>query len=156
MGNRGRLHRDGRIYREMSSEKRWICCTMEEVFGKRELMRPDSYTELFFLDEATALAAGHRPCAQCRSDAFKKFTAAWHAAGVGADQRPTASSIDAMLDGERRDRTVRRVQSPRSLPAYAMVQLPASSNAFIVGPDRRNALLTPPRRGRSRHDWNWG
>ena len=66
-------------------------------------MAPDRYTELFFLDEATALAAGHRPCFECRRKSFDAFAAAW-AVGNGidvTDGRPAAASIDDRLHEER-------------------------------------------------------
>ena len=65
-GNRGRLHdAAGRIRRPYDG-KRWIACRLSFRGRKRPLMEPGRYTALFFLDEATALAAGHRPCAECR------------------------------------------------------------------------------------------
>ncbi len=66
-------------------------------------MAPDRYTELFFLDEATALAAGHRPCFECRRRSFEQFAAAWAVAnGIDVtDGRPTAASIDDRLHEER-------------------------------------------------------
>ena len=70
LGNRGILHdAEGRIKRAWQG-KRWIVCVLEFRGRKRTVMTPNSYTELFFLDEATALAAGHRPCAECRHARF--------------------------------------------------------------------------------------
>src|SRR5580658_4307221 len=75
MGNRGVLHDDqGRIRRKWQG-KRWIVCVLEFRGRKRKMMTPSRYTELFFLDEATALAAGHRPCAECRRDRSTLFAA---------------------------------------------------------------------------------
>lgn len=74
---------------------------MEQRFGKRNLLEPGSYTELFFLDEPTALAAGHRPCAQCRKGNFNAFVEAWHRVRL---TEILASEIDAVLDKERRER----------------------------------------------------
>lgn len=78
MGNRGCLvDRDGRIVRRWQGE-RWLICRL--VFrGRRRhpLMAPGRYTELFFLDEATALAAGHRPCWECRRPELEAFRTAW-------------------------------------------------------------------------------
>lgn len=103
MGNRGVLHDDeGRIKRAWQV-KRWIICLLEFRGRKRTLMTPGHYTELFFLDEATALAAGHRPCAECRRDRFNAFCAAWQVAhGVGErPHRPTATDIDNRLHADR-------------------------------------------------------
>src|ERR1700693_379735 len=73
MGNRGVLHdQEGRIQRAWQG-KRWLVCVLEFRGRKRKVMTPCRYTELFFLDEAPALAAGHRPCAECRRERFKSF-----------------------------------------------------------------------------------
>ena len=98
-GNRGCLHDEtGRIRRRYNG-KRWIACRLE--FGgwhRTPLMQPGRFTELFFLDEATAFAAGHRPCALCRRADYDRFVAIWrdlHPGRVGADE------IDAQLHSER-------------------------------------------------------
>ncbi len=102
-GNRGVLHDDqGRIRRRWQL-KRWLICVLEYKGRRREVMTPGRYTELFFLDEATALAAGHRPCAECRRERFNAFCAAWRSgsARVIRSQRPTAPIIDDRLHAER-------------------------------------------------------
>ena len=103
MGNRGRLHdAEGRIRRPWQV-KRWLICLLEFNGRHRQVMAPDRYTELFFLDEATALAAGHRPCFECRRKSFNAFADAW-AVGNGidvTDGRPAADSIDERLHEER-------------------------------------------------------
>src|SRR6478735_581650 len=77
MGNRGVLHdAQGRIRRPWQV-KRWILCLLEFRERHREVMAPDRYTELFFLDEATGLAAGHCPCAECRRKSYNAFVDAW-------------------------------------------------------------------------------
>jgi hypothetical protein len=98
-GNRGVLHdAQGRIVRAWGV-RRWIACELEFKGRRRELLRPGRFTELFFLDEATALAAGHRPCAECRRQDFLRFRAAW------AETHPGASlmvdDIDRVLHDER-------------------------------------------------------
>lgn len=98
-GNRGCLHdRDGRICRQFAV-KRWIACRLEFRGWRRSpLMQPGRYTELFFLDEATALAAGHRPCSLCRREDYVRFVDLWRErrpGPVGADE------IDARLHAER-------------------------------------------------------
>ena len=83
MGNRGVLHDDaGRIVRSYQV-RRWIACRTAFRGRHRLLMQPHSWTELFFLDEATAFAAGHRPCAECRHADYQRFKEAW-AVSVGA------------------------------------------------------------------------
>lgn len=77
MGNWGILHdAEGRMTGHQWTTTRWIICLLEFKGRKCQLMRPRYYTELFFLDEATALAAGHRPCRECRwvdHDRFKRY-----------------------------------------------------------------------------------
>jgi hypothetical protein len=94
-GNRGRLHdADGRIRREWQV-KRWISCRLE-FRGRRRPggpMTPNRYTGLFFLDEATAFAAGHRPCAECRREDYVRFME------LVGERR--ADDIDARLHAER-------------------------------------------------------
>jgi hypothetical protein len=98
MGNRGILHDDSRrIVRSMQC-KRWIACVLEFRGIRRAVMTPHHYTELFFLDEATAFAAGHRPCAECRRADYKRFQALWQQCFGG---KPDANSIDAVLHAER-------------------------------------------------------
>src|SRR5579871_5570376 len=103
MGNRGVLHdAEGHIKRPWQV-KRWLVCVLEFRGLKRMVMAPNSYTELFFLDEATALAAGHRPCAECRHARCMAFCQAWEVAhsGSGGSHRPTADEIDNRLHAER-------------------------------------------------------
>ena len=77
MGNRGCLHdNQGHIIRPYQL-KRWIIYQLEFKGRRRQIMTPGKYTELFFLDEATALAAGHRPCVECSRPRFTEFVAAW-------------------------------------------------------------------------------
>jgi hypothetical protein len=98
-GNRGCLHdAEGRIRRRYNG-KRWIACRLEfRGWHRSPLMQPGKFTELFFLDEATAFAAGHRPCALCRREDYVRFCELWaelHPGQRGAD------AIDAQLHGER-------------------------------------------------------
>ena len=98
-GNRGCLHDGQGEIRRAWAVRRWIACRLQ-FRGRRRtpLMAPGRYTELFFLDEATALAAGHRPCAECRRQDCDRLTAIWgdlHPGQRGAD------AIDTQLHGER-------------------------------------------------------
>ena len=74
-GNRGRLHDEHGVIRRQWQVRRWISCRLEFRGGRRAggPMPPGRYTGLFFLDEATALAAGHRPCAECRREDYRTF-----------------------------------------------------------------------------------
>jgi hypothetical protein len=77
MGNRGVLHNENREIVRRYASRRWISCVLEFRGRWRAVMSPRRYTELFFLDEAVALAAGHRPCAECRRERFNAFKEAW-------------------------------------------------------------------------------
>ncbi|QDL90516.1 hypothetical protein FDP22_01135 [Paroceanicella profunda] len=100
MGNRGgRLHEGFALTRRRWVSRRWIICRLAFRGRRRQVMGP-GYTELFFLDEATALAAGHRPCFECRRAEAQRFAALW-AAATGADLPPRADAIDAVLHRER-------------------------------------------------------
>lgn len=103
MGNRGCLHNDQGQIRRQFQGKRWIICLLEFKGRKRSIMTPGHYTELFFLDEATALAAGHRPCAECQRERFNLFRETWAKANpdLAEAPRPAATALDASLHQER-------------------------------------------------------
>jgi hypothetical protein len=96
-GNRGCLHDDqGRIRRQYNG-KRWIACRLAfRGWHRSPLLQPGKFTELFFLDEATAFAAGHRPCALCRREDYVRF--------LELVEAPGADAIDARLHEERLQR----------------------------------------------------
>jgi hypothetical protein len=99
-GNRGVLHNDDLVLVRRHQVRRWLVCVLEFRGRRRPIMQPRRYTELFFLDEAVALAAGHRPCAECRHADYQSFAAAWTAA-LGLRVRPAADDIDLVLHGQR-------------------------------------------------------
>jgi hypothetical protein len=94
-GNRGSLHDDDGRIRRTHAGRRWIACRLDFNDRRRDLMQPGRYTELFFLDDATALAAGHRPCAECRREDFSRFVEHW------ASAPPRAAALDDLLHAER-------------------------------------------------------
>jgi hypothetical protein len=165
MGNRGCLHTsDRQLGAARWRSKAWICCTLDWKGVGRDPMPPGRWTALFFLDEATALAAGHRPCAYCRRADFVSFAEAWRR-GVGLREAPRAPEIDATLHTERVDpRTRHQLTRPASfgdLPGGTMVRhrdepgmvaagavLPWSFDGYgppvPVNPDAAVELLTPP------------
>lgn len=98
MGNRGILHDENReIGPSRWKHKAWIACSLGFRGRRRTPMTPGRYTELFFLDEATALAVGHRPCAECRRADFNAYRAAWaKAQGLDAPP-PSAKAMDDVL-----------------------------------------------------------
>jgi hypothetical protein len=123
MGNRGCLHDDqGRIRRHHQGI-RWIICRLEFRGRQRALMQPGQYTELFFLDEATGFAAGHRPCAECRAADFRAFAAAWAAGHCVEARSLRAPLIDAALDRARfaHRRKVTYTERLAALPDGVMV-----------------------------------
>ena len=105
-GNRGCLHDDSGRIRRAWQVKRWIACRLEfRGRRRRPLLQPGRYTELFFLDEATALAAGHRPCAECRRADYDRFVEL--TGGLRAD------AIDERLHAERLRGRERRLHAAR-------------------------------------------
>jgi hypothetical protein len=123
-GNRGCLHdAAGRIVRTHQG-RRWISCVLSFKGRRRPLMQPGRYTELFFLDEPTALAAGHRPCAECRRADHDRFRDAWaRAFGI----RPGADAMDAALHAARIGPMTGAAQRPTMRPA----NLPEGAMALI-------------------------
>jgi hypothetical protein len=133
MGNRGgRLH-DGqrKLGARCWTSKQWICCRLEFNHRRRQVWG-DSYTELFFLDEVTALAAGHRPCFECRRQAAERFAALFSR----GKPRARAGAMDEALRAERLDGKAKRgyLRKIDSLPDGAMIAL--GGDAFAVRVER--------------------
>jgi hypothetical protein len=137
MGNRGCLH-DGRqqIIRPYQG-RRWIICRLQFKGWHRPIMKPGHYTELFFLDEATALAAGHRPCAECSRDRFEEFRALWALANpaLTEEPKPRATAMDIVLHRERIDATrQKRTYAERlgALPDGSFVLVANDRQPYLV------------------------
>lgn len=136
-GNRGIIHDPATktLLNRRWSSKAWIACVCEFRGRRRKVMSRRSWTELFFLDEATSFAAGHRPCFYCRRDDATAFRDAW-AEGNGI-KKPYATEMDAMLHNERLDGRVKRLHPlpvPISkLPEGAMVALGNESYLIAKG-----------------------
>jgi hypothetical protein len=136
LGNRGCLHGHGRtlgVSRWRSP--RWICCVLDWKGVHRDPMPPGRWTALFFTDEATALAAGHRPCAYCRRRDFLDFAEAWRAARH-LDRRPRAVDMDATLHAERVDRRRRQITYRTPLggvPDGSMIRVDGITGLLIDG-----------------------
>jgi hypothetical protein len=161
-GNRGIIHDPAtKTLTRRWAGPAWLICVCEFRGWRREVMGGRSWTELFFLDEATALAAGHRPCFYCRRDDANRFRAAWQL-GNGVT-RVLARDIDAVLHRERLDRGKKRLHALtmplQQLPDGAMLQQGNESYLIVQGralswspSGHRNAqnalqdarLLTPP------------
>jgi hypothetical protein len=165
MGNRGCLHRPDRTLGTTRwRSKLWICCVLDWQGRKRDPMPPGRWTALFFLDEATALAAGHRPCGYCRRPAYLAYAEAWRAARDLA--KPLhAVEMDGQLHAERVEPRSRRQRTHQaiagSLPDGVMIRhdggpallaggcaLPWSfagyQTAVPLGQDAIVEVLTPP------------
>jgi hypothetical protein len=147
-GNRGCLHDDAGRIRRRYAGKRWIACRLRfRGWHRHPLLQPGRFTELFFLDEATAFAAGHRPCALCRREDYNRFLELTGA--YGADE------IDVRLHEERLGP---RAEAPADLPDGAFVLLDDEPWLAVSGTLRRwtpagytderplgsGLLITPP------------
>lgn len=137
MGNRGILHdAAGTLGHRRWRHKNWIICLTEFKERKRRIMAPNSYTELFFLDEATALAAGHRPCAECRHMDYVDYRVALERAG-GLAASESAATLDSELHDQRawpRQFRQRRWQADLSdLPDGTMIE-DAGHCLLVAGP----------------------
>ncbi|WP_027575992.1 hypothetical protein [Bradyrhizobium sp. WSM1743] len=139
-GNRGIIHDPATktLLKKRWSTPAWITCLCEFRGWRRPVMARRSWTELFFLDEATAFAAGHRPCFFCRRDDAKRFRAAWQAGNAASDV--SAKTMDAVLHRERLDRRRKRLHPLpmplADLPDGAMVQQGEDSFLVIQGKAR--------------------
>jgi hypothetical protein len=103
LGNRGILHNANREIIAPWKHKAWVTCALTFGNRRREIFSKGSYSELFFLDEATALAAGHRPCAECRRDRFNEFKSAWLTGNSEAltGKKQSITEIDRIMHAER-------------------------------------------------------
>ena len=163
-GNRGVLHDDSRrLGRARWRHRSWIACRLDFGTVRRVPMSPGSWTELFFLDEAVALAAGHRPCAYCRREDYRRFALAFRD-GLDLADVPRAGEIDRALHAARIEPATRTQLAfeadAASLPDGCFIEL-GQGEAWLVGgsfavrwthcgydarceiPPRRVRVLTP-------------
>lgn len=137
MGNRGNIHDgDKKIVRPYRS-KSWITCKIKYKNKRRQIMSPGRWTELFFLDEATAFSAGHRPCAFCRYPDFKEFKDLWLKANADEHEMKSTSilEIDKILHNERMDATKAKktyAESLYNLPDGTLILLPERIEAYYL------------------------
>jgi hypothetical protein len=142
MGNRGVLHDEHQNILYPFKLKAWLICLLEFNGRQRQVMAPRRYTELFFLDEATAFSAGHRPCFECRRKDFNQFKACWVKGNpeYGFNEKTSIQKIDEILHQERIDRNGSKI-------SYAgdIKNLPDGS--FVIYDDKpaliANALIFP-------------
>lgn len=130
MGNRGTLCEEaGRLKRQWQT-RRWITCLIDFGGRRRTVMQPQVWTAIFFLDEATAFAAGHRPCAYCRRDDYKRFQSLWVAVhGAPAD----ANAMDAVMDADRRNGCHKRTYQAAAAELPAGVFITIEGSAWLLG-----------------------
>lgn len=137
MGNRGCLHNDQGEIKRLYQGKRWIICQLEFKGRKRAVMSPGKYTELFFLDEATALAAGHRPCAECSRGRFKMFVSIWGEANskLISGGKISVGIIDNILHKERITKAKQKAtysQQLALLPRGSFITLENDEQPYLV------------------------
>jgi hypothetical protein len=143
-GNRGIIHDPATktLLRKRWASAAWLTCVLQFKGRRRKVMGGRSWTELFFLDEATAFAAGHRPCFHCRRGDANRFRAAWEEGNRLANA--LVRDIDATLHRERLEHGGKRLHRltlpPEQLPDGAMVQ--QGSESYLIAQGR--ALLWSP------------
>jgi hypothetical protein len=143
-GNRGIIHDPATktLLNKRWSNPAWLTCVCEFRGRRRKVMGGRSWTELFFLDEATAFAAGHRPCFHCRRDDANRFRAAWEQGNRVTDV--SAPEMDAVLHRERLDGRNKRLHAlPMALdelPDGAMVRQGTESYLMMQGRPLRWSL----------------
>jgi hypothetical protein len=160
-GNRGCLHDEHGRIRTRFNGKRWIACRLSfKGWHRSRLLQPGRFTELFFLDEATAFAAGHRPCALCRREDYDRFGARWaelHGES-GADTIDVRLHDERVVPGtraQRRHRTrlddlpdgafVLRDRMPWLVRGSSLLRwTPGGYDERVSRPSGRGVLVTPP------------
>jgi hypothetical protein len=138
MGNRGILHNAGQEILRPFKLKAWITCKLDFNGRKRKVMAPDRYTELFFLDEATAFSAGHRPCFECRRADFIRFKTFWLKGNpeYHFNEQTLIAKIDEVLHKERINRNGTKAtftESCANLPNGAFVLYEGSPFRVLDG-----------------------
>lgn len=145
MGNRGVIHNHDKKITHAFKHKAWITCLLEFKGKKRTVMTPDRWTELFFLDEATAFSAGHRPCFECRRDDATRFKASWIQGNPSYNftMKTSIKDIDDVIHRERIDHDKKKVTHQRKssdIPEGTFVQI---DNAPYLFSKAKLYLWTP-------------
>jgi hypothetical protein len=136
MGNRGVIHNKTKDITHVFKHKAWITCVLEFEGRKRAVMAADRWTELFFLDEATAFAAGHRPCFECRKEDAKKFKSYWIQGNPGYEfnMKTSITNIDEIIHKERIDSAKKKVMHERlssQIPEGTFVMINEGAHLFM-------------------------
>jgi hypothetical protein len=145
MGNRGILHNDQQQVLCPFKLKAWITCRLEFNGRKRQVMSPNRYTELFFLDEATSFAAGHRPCFECRRSDYHQFKSLWLKGNpeYRFNEKTPIKKIDDILHKERIDRHQSKVtyeEKIERIPNGSIVSI--DDNPYLLF-EKKMYLWTP-------------
>lgn len=138
LGNRGILHDAQKKIVVPWRHKAWVTCQLNFQNIQRAIFSPHNYSELFFLDEATAFSAGHRPCAECRKDRFNEFKAAWCSANpdLAGASKLLVAQIDKQLHSERAVRGGGKVTYQaqfQNLPSGALIELEGKAHLLWRG-----------------------
>ena len=155
MGNRGIIHNKRNEIVRPFQNKTWLTCRTEFKNRRLPVMAPNTYTKLFFLDEATAFSAGHRPCAYCRKEDYQRFKSLWIKANpmYKLDENSRIGEIDAILHEERiagNKSKVTQTQALEDLPDGAIVShdnqswLWKSGRLYLWTPSGYQPPLSPP------------
>lgn len=131
LGNRGEIHEGNRLARHAAGD-RWIYCVTSALSDPRQFMSAGKVTDLFFLDEATALAAGHRPCGRCNKVRFDQYVKAWKT-HYGLNE-VSAEEIDDLLNAHRADGSGQVTYRAKAaeLPAGVMIREPGRSQPLLL------------------------
>lgn len=146
MGNRGLIHNEHQQIIRPFRLKAWITCVLEFKGRHRVVMTPNLYTELFFLDEATAFSAGQRPCAECRRADFNRFKAAWVQGNplYMYHMRTPIGEIDEILHRERINPNGSKStyrEKLEDLPEGSFIEF--NGNPYMIGHANRIMHWTP-------------
>ncbi len=136
-GNRGVIHNENKEIVRNYAVKYWITCALNYKDFRRSVMSPNRWTELFFLDEATAFAAGHRPCGFCRNADFKLFKKLWISANgdqYGFTSKTSMPLIDAVIHRE-------RLTENGSQKTFTAILATLPDGTFITLGEKNKALL---------------
>lgn len=139
MGNRGILHGAARTIRRQWAHKAWVICLLDFGNIKRNVFSPGNYSELFFLDEATAFAAGHRPCNFCQRDRSRLFKDSWFAENAKGSTTTSIREVDSVLHAERTASSKDELtysSKIASLPTGTIFS--AANQAYLVNGDRHH------------------
>jgi hypothetical protein len=137
LGNRGIIHNVQKQIVRPYQHQSWVTCRLRFKNRKRKIMSPSTYTELFFLDESTAFAAGHRPCGECRRERYRQFKELWVRANLKKQANNIkVSVIDSVMHKERINKRVKVKYKAniKDLPSGTMFS--TNGSAYLVYDDK--------------------